>query len=430
MTATSPYPAEDRPADQTWSRRLGFVTAVVMVLTFTQFWQMPLVGPNGDPDASNLIRSLFFPAYAMAVAQFAARPWSALTTAVRSPLIWLLIGLVFASTAWSIDPSTTERRAIALLFTTLAALVLASRFEWPDLLEVLATAFAVVTVCSYLLGLLVPSYGRMAAGSEFPGAWRGVYIEKNGLGDSMTMAFITLCATAVLNPRRRRLWIGFAAAAIGLVLLSTSKTSLVTLVIGSACLSFVWLVKRGPAFAIAATFVAVTGLLALGLGIVFASDAFFALLGKDATLTGRTVIWSSVLRLIHERPWTGYGYAAIWTDESGWGPLAWIVKWSHFRAHHAHNSWLETWLALGYPGLVLWAAVVILTWGLAVFAVYRRPGGYFALPFLVFYSLTMLTESVAFIYNDLYWVIFAAMAFKLAAPDRREGAEDDDPVRP
>jgi O-antigen ligase len=133
-------------------------------------------------------------------------------------------------------------------------------------------------------------------------------------------------------------------------------------------------------------------------------------------LTGRTIIWSSVQRLIHERPWTGYGYAAVWTDQDAWGPLAWIVKWAQFRPHHAHNSWLETWLGLGYPGLVLWTAVFFLTWGLALVAVYRRAAGYFVFPFLVFYSLTTLTESVAFIYNDLYWVIFAAIAFRLAAP--------------
>jgi len=428
MTIASPYPAEDLPADRTGLRWLGFVTAMLMVLTFTQFWQTPLVGPDGDPEASNLIRSVFFPAYGMAVALLLARPWAALGAAVRSPLIWLLITLAFVSMVWSIDPSTTERRSVALLFTTLAALVLASRFEWPELLEVLATAFAVVIVSCYLMGLLVPSYGRMA--TLFPGAWRGVYAEKNALGDTMTMAFITLCATAVLNARRRWLWVGFAAAAIGLVLLSTSKTSLVTLVIGSACLAFVWLAKRGPAVSIAATFAAVSALIVFGLAVVFASDTFFALLGKDATLTGRTVIWTSVLRVIHDRPWTGYGYAAVWTDETGWGPLAWIVKWSHFRPHHAHNSWLETWLGLGYPGLVLWAAVFLMTWGLAIYAVYRRAGGYFALPFLVFYSLTTLTESVAFIYNDLYWLIFAAMAFKLALPERREGDVDLIAARP
>jgi len=423
VTAVPASAVEGRSEVRSWPRRLAVVSAVFMVLTFTQFWQTPLVGPDGDPEASTLIRSLFFPAYGVAAVLLLGRPRAAAATAIRSPLIWLLLGLVFASIAWSIDPQTTLRRSIALLFTTFAGLVLASRFDWSDMVEVLAGAFAVVVICCYLLGLLAPSYGRMS--DLFPGAWRGVYAEKNALGDTMTMAFITFCATAALNRKRRWLWIGFAAAAAGLVLLSTSKTSLVTLVIGLACLAFVWLVRRGPAVSIAAVFAGVTGLMLLGLGMVFDSGAVFDLLGKDPTLTGRTVIWSSVLRIIRARPWTGYGYASIWTDESRWGPLAWIVKWSHFRPHHAHNSWLETWLSLGYPGLVLWTSIVFLTWGLALHAAFRRPWGYFVLPFLVFYSLTTLTESVAFIYNDLYWVVFAAMAFKLAAGDRSGPTGDD-----
>ena len=41
------------------------------------------------------------------------------------------------------------------------------------------------------------------------------------------------------------------------------------------------------------------------------------LLGKDATLTGRTKIWDAIWRQIQERPWTGYGYSAVWDDKSG-----------------------------------------------------------------------------------------------------------------
>ncbi len=411
---------EDFPAGavRPWSRRLAFVAAVAIVLTFSQFWQLPLIGPNGDPEKSAILRNLFFPAYGAALVLACIRPWRTLRTAVRDPLIWLLIGDVFVSIVWSIDPSTTERRAIALLFTTIAAMVIASRYEWPELLEVLATSFAVVALCCYALGLLVPAYGRMS--DAFPGAWRGVFQDKNALGDTMTVGTITFVAAAILNPVRRWLWLGFAILAVGLILVSTSKTSLVTLVIGSGCMGFVWLAKRGAAVSVVATFLAVSTLLALGSAIALAPDFFFGLLGKDATLTGRTTIWAAVMRLIHQRPWTGFGYGAVWTDESGWGPLAWIIKWAHFRPHHAHNSWMETWLAMGIPGLVLWAAVFIETWLKAIFAVYNRIGGYFALPFLAVYSLTTLTESVAFIYNDFYWVIFTAMAFRLALPERDE----------
>ena len=403
--------------ERVWAGRLAFAASVFIVLTFSQFWLMPLTGPNGDPEASGLIRNLFFPAYGAALLMAAARPLQALGAAVRSPLTWLLVAYAFASMIWSIDPETTQRRAVALLFTTIGALVIAARWRWPTLVEVFAAGFAVVVLASYALALLIPSYGKMPA-NLFPGAWRGVFIEKNALGDHMTLGFIVFAAAAILNPPRRWLWSGFAVLALGLVLLSTSKTSLVTLVIGAACLGFVWLARRGPAMGVVTVFAAVTGLVALGFALVFASDVFFALLGKDATFTGRTIIWESVLRLIHQRPWTGFGYGAIWTDTSRWGPLAWIVKWSHFTPHHAHNSWLETWLGLGIGGLVVWSAYLIEVWGRTLWSVFTSKGAYLALPFLTVYTLTTLTESVAFIYNDLDWLMLAAIGIRLATPDR------------
>jgi hypothetical protein len=55
---------------------------------------------------------------------------------------------------------------------------------------------------------------------------------------------------------------------------------------------------------------------------------------------------------------------------------------------------------------------------LAVVAIYRDKGAYLAVPFLVVYGVTSLTESVAVNYNDFRWVIFVALAVKLCWPDR------------
>jgi O-antigen ligase len=409
-------PVAEAQAPAGFKDYLAFWTSVLMMLTFTQFWVMPLTGPNGDAEASNLIRTLYFPAYFAALALAVARLRQTVFAAIRAPLLWALIGMVFVSMIWSIDPEVTERRGIAVLFTTLAAVVVAARYDWPRFLEVLATAFAIVVMACFFLGLFVPSYGRMS--ELFPGAWRGVYFEKNGLGDNMSIACILFSATAILNPRRWGLWAGFAGLALLLVLLSGSKTSLVALTIGFAALGFVFAVKRGPILAVIATFFGVTAVLALGSAFYFASDAFFALLGKDATLTGRTKLWTAVLNQIHTRPWTGFGYAAVWNDTTVWSPLAWISKQAKFVATHSHNSWLEVWLGLGYVGLALWALFFAEVWGRTLVAAYRRPAGYFALPFLAVYSLMTLTETVAVVYNDFIWVMFAALGVKLAAPSR------------
>jgi O-antigen ligase len=189
-------------------------------------------------------------------------------------------------------------------------------------------------------------------------------------------------------------------------------------VLGAGGLAFVWIVRRGAASAVAATWAAVFGGLLFAGFLIVASDVFLGLLGKDATLTGRTKIWAAVWRQIEERPWTGYGYSAVWDDKSGWGPLAWITREAGFKASHAHNAWFEQWLGMGYPGLIAWALFYLQTMGAAIVAVFREKGAYLALPFLIIYSLTTLTESFAVSYNDMRWMIFVALAVKLALPDR------------
>jgi len=404
--------AEPRWGDE--AGRVGFCASVGVVLTFSQFWVMPLAGPSGNADASSLIIALYFPAYLVALGLGLVALPRTLTAALRAPLLAALICLIFISRIWSIDPGVTFRRGVAVFFTTLAGLVIAARYDWPRLLEVLATAFAVIAVCCIGLAVLLPSYGRMS--DLFPGAWRGVWFEKNALGDNMSVGCIVFCAAAILNPQRRRLWAAMAIVAFGLILLSTSKTSLISLTLGLSALVFVALVKRGPVVAVITTFLAVTGAAVLGFALYFASDAFFALIGKDATLTGRTKVWAAVLPQIQTRPWTGFGYGAVWSDKTIWGPLAWISKRAGFVALHAHNSWLEIWLGVGYIGLGLWALYFIETWMRALIAAYRRPGGYFALPFMVVFSLMTLTETVVAVYNDFIWVIFVAVAVKLACP--------------
>ncbi len=394
------------------SDRLGFWLCVGMLMIYSQAWVMLFTGPNGDPGNSDLIRNLTTPAYAVGLGLAVLGGWRTLRAIGHSPALWGLMGLVFLSILWSVDPSTTIRRAVAVLMTSLAGLVIASRYDWPRLTQIVATSFAILAVLSFLSAALVPSYGRMTL--LFPGAWRGVWNEKNALGDHMTMAVLACLASAILNPAQRRMWLGFAGLSFFLIVMSQSKTSLVSLFLGLTATGFIYVVRRGPAFAVAATFLAVTALTLLGFALVYDTEVFFRLLGKDATLTGRTVIWGAVLHEIQLRPWTGYGYGAVWSDDTTWSTLAWIKHIAKFRPYHAHDSWLNIWLDLGYGGLALWAVYYFETWTRAILAAYRSAGAYFALPILVVYSLVALTETIAVVYNDFVWVLFVIIAVRLA----------------
>ena len=79
------------------------------------------------------------------------------------------------------------------------------------------------------------------------------------------------------------------------------------------------MIRRGPVFAVSATFIVVVSIFALAFLLYAAPQAIFGLLGKDETFTGRTNIWSAVLHQIIQRPLTGYGFGAVWDDPSRWG---------------------------------------------------------------------------------------------------------------
>jgi O-antigen ligase len=392
--------------------------AVMMLLVFSQGWQFPLTGDATNAD-SMLLRVGILPAYAAAVLMLLMSPFSAVKATLRQPFLIALMGVVCASYFWSIAPDQTARRAFAVLCTTLGGVVIASRFRWAQIAEVTAIAFAILAVLSLLVCLAAPRIGVMT--EIFPGAWRGLWIEKNVLGGIMALGFSIFAAAAILNPRRAVIWCGFAVLALFLVLMSQSKTSLVSLLLGAMAMAFIWIVQRGPALGVASVWLAVSACALVGAFIFFASDIFFDLLGKDATLTGRTEIWTAIIRQIEQRPWTGYGYQAVWTDKSGRGPFAWIVKEAGFTPQHAHNSWLEQWLGLGLIGLAAWGLFYLQTMMTAILAIFRHRGAYLVFPFLLIFSLITMTESIAVTFNDFRWTLFVAFAVKLAypGPDRQ-----------
>ncbi len=412
-----PPAARPRPAAQrlTAVGALAFAAAVVMVIIYTQCWLMALQGDKGEATDSSLVRAMFFPAYGCSVLLLALSPGEVLKTFLRQPLLILVLWVVGASVLWSISPDQTFRRVIALIFTTLGGVILAARWKWAGLAEIMATALGVTAVLSLFVCLFVPSFGRMH--TLFPGAWRGLWLEKNALGNMMTIGFMACAAAALLEPRRARLWWPMAGLSLVLVLASTSKTSLVSCLLGCCGLALVWIMRRGPVGRVIGTYGALIGVLLVGFVALVASNLVLAALGKDATLTGRTQIWSAVMRRIQDRPWLGYGYGAVWDNTSPWSPLAWIIKQAGFRPAHSHNSWLQQWLDLGAPGLIAWALYFIETCTRAIISLYRSPGAYLAVPFLLVYAMTSLTESIAVIFNDCRWLFFVAIAARLAMPD-------------
>ena len=157
--------------------------AVIAILLFSQALLGPLLVDPLKPDAAEALRLVWLPVYGVTLLLVAMRPLALLETAMRGWPLVLLALLAALSTFWSINPDITSRRALALAMTTLFGLWLASRFDWRSLLTIIAVSFAILMAGSAVAGALVPGFGVMQ--EIHPGAWRGLWWEKNTLGAMM-----------------------------------------------------------------------------------------------------------------------------------------------------------------------------------------------------------------------------------------------------
>jgi O-antigen ligase len=391
------------------------VAAALCLAQFSEPLFAAVAQSQGLTDPPGYARLFFLPVYAFLGWVIWRDRAQALSAARAVPLLLGLLALAALSTVWSIDSGATLRRSIWLGLTTAFGLYLAWRHDWKSLLNVLAAGFVVLIVGSLALGLFAPSVGRMTL--EHPGAWSGLWTHKNTLGGIMALGVAICTAAAIVTPERRKLWIGCAIAAFALVLLSTSKTALVASTLGVGVIGFCMLVRRGPLHTIMAGGI-VGALLVAGVGVVFlAPDLIVAALGRDLTLTGRTDIWEASARFVEAKPWLGYGYYAFWLPDDG--PAYWVREAVAWQVASAHSSWLELALGLGRFGVVLFALQLLATVSRGAGVVLQPQAGLWAPAFLATFALYTLSESHALQANNIFWIIYVAVAARLALDARQ-----------
>ena len=196
-----------------------------------------------------------------------------------------------------------------------------------------------------------PINGQIAT----PG-WHGSFIHKNSMGPFLLIGFITLL---LFEHRRRARWLGLGGNGL-LILLSQSSTTWAALMV--AILFHLWfnfyVRQRGrlrPAVMVLSGF---AGFLLATLGTLVWKQVV-GLFGKDLTFTGRTAIWQASMPAIRARPWLGYGVGGIFANPAQ-EPTRSIIIQIGFIVYHAHSSYFEIVLELGFIGMGLWLASVLL----------------------------------------------------------------------
>ena len=404
--------------------RVEFVVLVLILLVFSEGLLPRLLSDADSVDGSPLLRFMWLPIYAVAFAGAVWKIKDIATVCLRLPFLVGLLAVCALSFLWSIDPALSMRRSFAILMTTLAGLYIGTRYNWQTLLRGMAIAWLVVALVSFFVAVAIPSFGRMQ--EVHVGAWQGLYFEKNQLGGHMARAALFAGILAIMDRRFRWTWVAMLGLSVALVLLSTSKSSLLGLFVGLGILGVGAWMKRGLRIGLMTLwFGVIVGVAALAIGL-FAPEIVFQLLGRDATLTGRTDIWTVLADYIEQKPLLGYGYGAFWAPESD--PGNWVRDALQWDAPTAHNGWLEVTLALGFVGSAFLLCDFLMTIWRAGLASIGTWTGLFALAFCAQFFLFSLSESASLQQNSIVWLIYVAIAAKLTT--RPKGIIAIKPVPP
>lgn len=346
------------------SRPLGF---------WLGLWGIPLPGGSGDPTEGNVIdRYLFLSLTLVGVRLLNRRGFEWRTVFRQNPQLMMLLAYMALSILWSGFPFVSFKRYIKVVGSIVMAFVV---LDQEDPLGAFTT---LLRRCLYIhipMSVICTRYFRdIGVSFEWNGTteeWQGIATSKNTLGQVTMLAVVYFSWQVFRNWRTRGLRNPHILyVLLSLYLLKGAKS--VSMTSASVCVlalfifvrlhalrwnwgrlqGFVW--KMFYAIAALIIFVVIHSV------VHFTPESFFGhvitTLGRDITLTDRTLIWSDVYAAASQSPVFGVGFGGFWIGRIAnipWNAhMTWVLG-------QAHSGYVDTYLQLGFVGVFLLARVLV-----------------------------------------------------------------------
>jgi O-antigen ligase len=317
----------------------------------------------------------------------------------------LFLGCVAASISWSSEPMLSFKRFVALLSVVFFAGFIAWRYS----LERIAFLFGCVIGAAALVGLIFavirPDIAFISGGIR-DGAFRGVFAEKNAGARLNAIAILLLLPMIRQRNPMAMLYGLFALIAIGL---AQSATAIALIVAGTASYAyFITLIRLRINRSLLA-FNAATLVFFLLCGVLYANYAMLLeLVGRDPSLTDRTLIWELLQPLIDAQFLKGYGFGAFWASADA---DAFITRWGYIG--NAHSGYVETLLNGGLIQLIALLLMFAQTLSKRYRAITADQSARYQACALVIIGLFVVTNYVAYVipnYRSGEFLIFSVLS--------------------
>ncbi|MEL7047740.1 MAG: O-antigen ligase family protein [Pseudomonadota bacterium] len=345
------------------------------------------------------------------------RPELMWRTVNRNIILLLLPILAALSALWSVTPSLSAFRGVLLLLNTFVGFALYFHFGLRRTLQAVFAFCFIAQVSS--LGLI--AIGHPSAFDHTGVVAKGFFLHKNNLAMNACLLFFTSLVLFADNWRRLLMLLGVGAALAGLVV-STSGTGLIVCVlmfmIVCACAIIAFGLRASQ--------------LLFGLGLcvfscilvgisMYGIDVYGLLLdglGKDHTLTGRTVLWDFAWHSFNQNPFLGVGYFAYWNSTETTASSAMLALGVPLQSFH--NNFIDILVGLGMVGFVAMVVVVVGLMMRTFLQFLKARDAIVAWPFLyVCFMLIYCMSEYPLFWNGEYQMLFAFVAAASAnAPTR------------
>jgi O-antigen ligase len=284
-----------------------------------------------------------------------------------NPLFFIFFIYWGMSIFWSDYPFVSLKRWIKDFGNVIMVLLILTEKNPVEAIKAVFIRFAYIVIpLSVVFIKFVPEIGRYYNRWTWQPGYCGVATNKNELGLIAFISGLFLIyelvdrSTAVDTKMSNMDLLGrilLLLMVFWLLIMAQSSTSLVSLIIGVGVL----FIMRRP---IARKRIQYFGSYMILITIIFIflysvpsiSKAIVGMLGRDITLTGRTLLWADLLRE-PINPLIGTGYKSFWLKSvvgSLWEKYTYIP-------HQAHNGYIETYLNGGWIGVGILIAMIIST---------------------------------------------------------------------
>lgn len=335
---------------------------------------------------------------------------------VQDPLLLALPLMVVASALWSQTPEITLRSSVPMIGLAILAAQVAQKYSWQEIERFLRWTLTIIGILSIPIAVLLPSI------RPFGDPWGGFLDSSKVLGSLMTLNAVLWLMDFLHKPKNKKLSGLITVCSILVLMITGAKSALVGFfaVVYVAC---TLRVLQASKYKQSVVIIIVAAIISIFLSILVSAsvDFIFQSLGKDPTLTGRTIFWAQLTDAILNHP-IGYGYNGFWQPwRDAEDPSAFIgagsLQLGDYRPPHSHNGFMEIALQIGLPGLFLFLASFLVTVLRAIWQMQFHKGtqALFPLVLLVYLVMSNLgeTEVLGLIGTNHTWFLYALVAIKV-----------------